>query len=230
MGLATVAAICLLFAPGAVFAQQIGGTVTDSTGAVLPGVTVEAASPALIEKVRTAVTDGRGQYLIVALETGTYAVTFTLSGFGRVVREGIQLSTGFTASIDIQLAVGDVQESVTVTGASPVVDIQNVEQRQVMNREVIDSIPSGKSVSGYGLLIPGMTGGESWGTSLGHDMGGMSVQSRQRLMIHGGNHEDQQLEINGLDVGDALSQGVNLAFFPDTNMEEMAFQVLRAPG
>ena len=75
-----------------------------------------------------------------------------------------------------------------------------------------------------------MVGGESWGTPLGHDMGGMSVQSRQRLSIHGGNHEDQQLEINGLDVGDALSQGVNLAFFPDTNMEEMAFQYSGAPS
>ena len=118
--------------------------------------------------------------------------------------------------------MGSVSETLTVTGASPVVDIQNVQQRQVLDREVIDSIPSVKSISGYGLLIPGMVGGESWGTPLGHDMGGMSTQSRQRMSIHGGNHEDQQLEINGLDVGDALSQGVNLAFFPDTNMQEMA--------
>jgi hypothetical protein len=214
--------VCLV--PSLASAQQIGGTVTDPSGAVLPGVTVEARSPALIEQVRTVVTNEAGQYLIVALETGVYNVTFTLTGFRTVVREGVKLSTGFTANIDTQLPVGSVEETVTVTGDSPVVDIQNVEQRQVIDREVIDSIPSGKSISGYGLLIPGMAGGESWGTPLGHDMGGMSVQSRQRMFIHGGNHEDQQLEINGLDVGDALSQGVNLAFFPDTNMEEMAFQ------
>ena len=228
LGLAALAAVsaCLLLAPSPAGAQgsAIGGTVSDSTGGVLPGVTVEARSPLLIEQVRTAVTDGSGQYRIIALEPGTYSVTFSLPGFSTVIREGIDLSIGFTANVDIQLSVGDIQETVTVSGASPVVDIQNVEQRQVMSREVIDSIPTGKSITGYGLLVPGMVGGESWGTPLSQDTGGMSVQSRQRLSIHGGNHEDQQLEINGLDVGDALSQGANLSFFPDTNMEEMAFQ------
>ncbi len=224
LAVVAVAAGLALLAPNPAGAQQIGGTVTDTTGGVLPGVTVEARSPDIIEQVRTAITDGNGQYLIVALEPGTYAITYSLPGFSRVIREGIELSTGFTATVDIQLAVGDIQETVTVSGASPVVDIQNVQQRQVMSREVIDSIPTGKSITGYGLLVPGMVGGESWGTPLSQDTGGMSVQSRQRMSIHGGNHEDQQLEINGLDVGDALSQGANLAFFPDTNMEEMAFQ------
>ena len=228
LGLAALAAvsICLLLEPSPASAQgsSIAGTVADSTGGVLPGVTVEARSPSLIEQVRTAITDGSGQYTIIALEPGTYSVRYSLPGFGTVIREGIELSIGFTANVDIQLSVGDIQETVTVSGASPVVDIQNVEQRQVMSREVIDSIPTGKSITGYGLLVPGMVGGESWGTPLSQDTGGMSVQSRQRLSIHGGNHEDQQLEINGLDVGDALSQGANLSFFPDTNMEEMAFQ------
>ena len=218
---------CLLLVPSLANAQTssaIAGTVTDTTGGVLPGVTVEARSPAIIERVRTAVTDGSGQYTIIALEPGTYAVTYSLPGFGTIIRDGIELSLGFTASIDIQLSVGDIEETVTVSGASPVVDIQNVEQRQIMDREVIDSIPTGKSITGYGLLVPGMVGGESWGTPLAQDSGGMSVQSRQRLAIHGGNIEDQQLEVNGLDVGDAFSQGANLGFYPDTNMEEMAFQ------
>ena len=130
----------------------------------------------------------------------------------------------FTATVDIELRVGDVGETITDTGASPVVDVQNVQQLQVMDREVIDSIPTGKSITGYGLLVPGMVGGESWGTPLAQDSGGMSVQSRQRMRIHGGDHEDQQLELNGLDVGDAFSQGANLGFFPDTNMEEMVLQ------
>ena len=218
--------VCLLLMPSLASAQQatIAGTVSDSTGGVLPGVTVEARSPALIEQVRTGVSDGSGQYTIIALEPGTYAVTFSLPGFGTLIRDGIELSTGFTATIDVSLSVGDIQETVTVSGASPVVDIQNVEQRQVMDREVIDSIPTGKSITGYGLLVPGMVGAESWGTPLAQDSGGMAIQTRQRMRIHGGNHEDQQLELNGLDVGDAFSQGADLAFFPDTNMEEMAFQ------
>ena len=122
---------CLLLVPNLASAQNsaIGGTVTDSTGGVLPGVTVEARSPSLIEGVRAAVTDGNGQYLIVALEIGTYSVTYSLPGFGTLVRDEIELSTGFTASLDVQLSVGDIEETVTVSGASPIVDIQNVEQR-----------------------------------------------------------------------------------------------------
>ena len=100
------ASACLLLLPGLASAQAIGGTVSDSTGAVLPGVTVEARSPALIEQVRTAVTDGNGQYLIVALETGEYSVTFTLPGFSTVVRDAVELSGGFTANIDVELPVG----------------------------------------------------------------------------------------------------------------------------
>ncbi len=216
--------VCLLAIPSSTAAQQIAGTVTDTTDAVLPGVTVEARSPALIEQVRTVTTNDQGQYVIAGLQAGVYSVTFTLTGFRTVVREGVKISQGFTAAINGQLAVGSVSETVTVTAASPVVDLRNVNQQAVMSREVIDSIPSGKSITGYGLLVPGMVGGEHWGTPLGQDQGGMSVQSRQRMSIHGGNHEDQQLDLNGMDVGDAFSQGANLAFFPDTNMQEMQFQ------
>lgn len=224
-GLAWLAGICacLLLAPGLAEAQQIGGTVTDTTGGVLPGVTVDARSPDIIEDVRTVVTDGNGQYLIVALEPGTYTITYSLPGFGTLVREGIELSTGFTANVDIQLSVGDIEETVTVSGASPVVDIQNVEQRQVMDREVIDSIPTGKSLTSYGLLVPGMVGAESYGTSLSQDSGGLTSQTLQRLSIHGGSQLDQTVNINGMDAGDAFTQGANMAYFPDTNFEEIAY-------
>ena len=227
LGFAALAAVsvCLLLAPSPAGAQgsSIAGTVADSTGGVLPGVTVEARSPSLIEQVRTAITDGSGQYTIIALEPGTYAVTFSLPGFGTVIREGIELSTGFTANVDIQLSVGDIQETVTVSGASPVVDIQNVEQRQVMDREVIDSIPTGKSLTSYGLLVPGMVGAESYGTSLSQDSGGLTSQTLQRLSIHGGSQLDQTVNINGMDAGDAFTQGANMAYFPDTNFEEIAY-------
>ena len=98
----------------------ISGTVRDSSGAVLPGVTVEAASPALIEKSRSVATDGQGVYRIIDLRPGTYTVTFTLQGFSTVRREGVELTTGFTAAVNADLAVGDLKETITVSGATPV--------------------------------------------------------------------------------------------------------------
>ena len=124
----------LLLTPSVTSAQAIGGTVTDPSGSVLPGVTVEVKSPALIEQVRTAFTNGAGQYQIIELRPGTYSVTFTLPGFGTLVREGIELTSGFTATVDVQLRVGTVQETVTVTGTSPLVDVQNVTQQRVATR------------------------------------------------------------------------------------------------
>src|ERR1043165_5769564 len=118
-----------VFLPAVVMAQSattaaIAGTVRDTTGAVLPGVSVEAASPALIEKVRTAVSDGQGNYKIIDLRPGTYTVTFSLAGFGTYKREGLELTTGVTAAVNADLKVGSLQETVTVSGASPVVDVQ----------------------------------------------------------------------------------------------------------
>ena len=144
--LSLVALVMCMFMllPGTASAQAIGGAVTDTTGGVLPGVTVQARSPVLIEEVRTAVTDSAGQFLITALQSGVYSVTFTLSGFSTQMREGVELSSGFTANIDAQLTVGSVEETITVTGASPVVDVRNVSQQASIDREVIDTIPSGK--------------------------------------------------------------------------------------
>src|SRR5687767_11994718 len=118
---------CLLLSTPA-WAQEasgIAGVVRDTSGAVLPGVTVEAASPALIEKVKSAVTDGEGRYNIVDLRPGTYSVTFSLSGFRTVVRDGIDIPTGFTATVNGDLPVGSLEETITVSGAAPLVDTQN---------------------------------------------------------------------------------------------------------
>jgi hypothetical protein len=115
--------------PAVAWAQSnsnIAGVVKDSTGAVLPGVTVEAASPSLIEKVRTAVTDSAGQYKIINLVPGTYTVTFTLQGFNTSRREGIELTASFTANISVDLRVGSLEETIAVTGETPTVDVQNV--------------------------------------------------------------------------------------------------------
>src|SRR5437867_2785320 len=145
---------------GTAWAQAAGGiagVVRDATGAVLPGVTVEAASPALIEKVRTVVTDGEGQYKIVDLRPGTYAVTFTLPGFSIVKRDGIELTTGFTATVNAELKVGSLEETITVSGASPVVDTQNVRTQNVLSRDVLDALPSSQSVLALGALTVGVS-------------------------------------------------------------------------
>ena len=136
----------LLIVPASAFAQaSITGVVKDASGGVLPGVTVEAASPVLIEKVRSAVTDGSGQYRIVDLRPGVYSVTFTLTGFSAVKREGIELSGSFVASVNADLKVGGVQETITVTGASPVVDMQTSTSReQVLSNEFVRSLPASR--------------------------------------------------------------------------------------
>ena len=119
----------------------IAGVVRDASGAVLPGVTVEAASPALIEKVRTVVTDGGGQYQIVSLPPGVYAVTFTLTGFSTVKREGIEVTINFTASVNADLKVGTVAETITVTGETPVVDVQSAAQTARVDRDDVQGHP-----------------------------------------------------------------------------------------
>src|SRR3989442_14361502 len=212
----------LLLAPTAASAQSaIGGTVTDATGSVLPGVTVEARSPALIEQVRTVFTDGAGRYQIVELRPGTYSVTFTLTGFNTVVREGIELTTGFAANVDVQLRVGAVQETVTVTGATPVVDLQNVTRRLVATRDVIDTVPVAKSFQSLGVLIPGIvTGGTSSG--LPQDVGGQSGQSHMTLQIHGRRTGDQHVQIGGM-AADAQHPKVAAGpWMPDSNFVQYA--------
>ena len=112
----------LALLPARVSAQaassSIAGVARDTSGAVMPGVTVEAASPALIEKVRSVVTDGEGQFKIVDLRPGVYAVTFTLVGFSSFKREGLDLPPGFTATVNAELSLGNVQETVTVSGST----------------------------------------------------------------------------------------------------------------
>ena len=153
--------LCMLLLAPAAWAQTaaIAGAVSDNTGGILPGVTVTAASPALIEQQRVVVTDGQGLYTIINLQPGTYSVTFELPGFGGVVREGVELVTGFTANIDAQLSVGAIAETITVTGATPTVDVQNVRRQQVVTRELLDTLPiSTKHINNLITLTPGFTG------------------------------------------------------------------------
>src|SRR3954468_5516214 len=141
--------------PAAAFAQaSITGVVRDSSGAVLPGVTVEASSPALIEKTRSAVTDNGGQYRIVDLRAGTYGVTFTLQGFSTVRRDGIELEGSFTAAVNAEMKVGAVSETITVTGETPVVDTQSVRRQTTIGNDLISSIPAARAYAGLMTLMP----------------------------------------------------------------------------
>jgi carboxypeptidase family protein len=212
----------LLLAPRVTSAQAISGTVTDTTGSVLPGVTVEARSPALIEQVRTASTNGAGQYQIVELRPGTYSITFTLPGFGTLVREGIELTSGFTATVDIQLRVGAIAETVTVTGASPLVDVQNVTTHRVATREVIETIPAARSFQGLGVLIPGIvTGGQT--NNIIQDVGGQSGQSHMTMAIHGGRTRDQVVHIDSLSTDAPLREDSSTPYIPDSAVQEYVF-------
>src|SRR6266849_96967 len=212
----------LLLVPAVASAQAIGGTVTDATGGVLPGVNVEARSPALIEQVRTAVTNSSGQYEIVDLRPGTYSVTFTLTGFNVVVRAGIELTTGFAAKVDVQLRVGTVQETITVTGASPLVDVQNVIQQRVATREIIDTMPVSKSFQSLGVLIPGVTTGGSTNNQT-QDVGGQSGQSHFTMAIHGSRTRDQHVAVDGLNVESMNREDSAGPWLPEATFQEVAF-------
>ena len=139
----SVAALCfLILLPVAAHAQAaITGVVKDASGGVLPGVTVEAASPVLIEKVRSVVSDDTGRVRIVDLPPGTYSVTFSLPGFSTVKRDGIELSGSFVATINADMRVGALEETITVTGETPVVDVQTVRTQVTVSKDVLTAIP-----------------------------------------------------------------------------------------
>src|SRR5262249_15488788 len=149
----------LLLVQGESLAQGTGsgtitGTVRDTLGGVLPGVTVEASSPALIEKIRATISDDRGEYTIIELRPGTYAVTFILRGFQTLRREGVLLDSNSTAAVNGVLGVGAIEETVTVSGASPLVDVRNVSQQRSFSRELLDAVPTAKNMLGIGALMP----------------------------------------------------------------------------
>ena len=167
LGYAVAALACLVTLPALAHAQSaIVGVAKDTSGAVLPGVTVEAASNALIEKTRAVVTDGSGQYRIVDLRPGTYSVTFSLEGFQSFKRDALDLPSQFTMTINADMKVGALEETLTVTGAAPTVDVQTAVHTQVLNREAMDAIPTGRTIQGMGQLIVGVSLNLTRNTSL----------------------------------------------------------------
>jgi carboxypeptidase family protein len=202
--------------PVAASAQgSIAGVAKDSSGAVLPGVTVEASSPALIEKVRTVVTDGSGQYKIENLRPGTYTVTFTLAGFTTVKREGIELSGTFVATVNPELRVGNVSETITVTTEAPIVDVQSAQRQRVFGQDVLEAIPAGRSHINEIVFIPGVAAAQPGRGALA-DVGGTNNLQNTTFSIHGGRTSDTRLQLDGVRLGNVLSPGEFSNFVPDT--------------
>ena len=186
--------------PTAVFAQSsITGVVKDSSGAVLPGVTVEAASDSLIEKVRTAVSDGSGQYRIVDLRAGVYTVTFTLAGFNTFKREALELPTDFVATVNADMRVGSLQETITVTGESPIVDVQSAKRQRTIDSQLIQAIPSARAYNGIVRLIP--VDDRRHATTCVLSPGMIVFGSR------GGRANEGRVQVDGLNTGASLNGG-----------------------
>src|SRR5439155_18798367 len=166
--------------------------------------TVEASSPALIEKVRSVVTDDQGLYKIIDLRPGTYTVTFTLTGFSTVKREGLELTTSVTATVNADLRVGGLEETITVSGQSPVVDVQNVVQHRVITTAVLESLPIAKSILSLAALIPELSGNAG---STSQDVGGTAGDLPTGVGIHGGRTTDQHIYCDGMRANNVQTVG-----------------------
>jgi hypothetical protein len=200
----------------------IAGIVRDSSGAVLPGVTVEATSPSLTEKVRTALTDGTGQYRIVTLPPGNYELTFSLTGFSTVKRDNVTVSGSGVIPINVDLRVGSLQETITVSGASPVVDTQTTRRETVVNAETINALPITRNYGGVLYATPGLT--VQPGVNNNALMPGMSLFS-----AHGGISTEGRVFVDGVSVNGPFGQNSVTQFaFDVSNAQEM--QVLVGGG
>jgi hypothetical protein len=204
--------------PAVAHAQSaIVGVVKDTSGAVLPGVTVEAASDALIEKTRSVITDGTGQYRIVDLRPGTYSVTFSLEGFQTFKRDGLELPAQFTMTINADMRVGALEETLTVTGDAPTVDVQTAVHTQVLNREAIDAIPTGRTIQGMGQLVVGVS------LNL-PDTGGARAMQQTYMSTHGMTAANNTVMIDGMIVNGLQSDGSVQSYFNDAMNQEVSYQ------
>jgi hypothetical protein len=209
---------CVIALPSLAHAQSaITGIARDTSGAVLPGVTVEAASPALIEKTRSVTTDGEGRYNIVDLRPGVYSVTFSLEGFSTVKRDGVELPANFTATINGDMKVGSLEETITVSGQSPVVDTSTAVQQQVLSRAVLDAVPTGRSVPSLGAMLTGAR------LAL-PDVGGTSGMQNRDLTVHGSDGRDTTFMVDGMILNGIEGDGSVQSYFNDMMFEEVSYQ------
>jgi hypothetical protein len=204
-----LAVLAALLIPSLALAQKasLTGIVRDTSGAVLPGVTVEASSPALIEKVRSAVSDGSGQYRIIDLDPGTYQVTFSLAGFTKVVRGGVQMAGSAVFTINAEMRVGALEETITVTGETPVVDVQSTKREVVLRSDVIETIPATRTVGSLLNITPGIT----------VDNNGLAPTPTMTFFsARGGPTNEGRMTVNGMTVAAAFNGGGVSSYILDT--------------
>lgn len=214
-----LALLWLGLAPAGAWAQSsIVGIVRDDSGGVMPGVNVEVSSPALIEKTRTTVTDAQGQYRIVDLRPGVYAMTFTLQGFNTLRRENVELQSDFTATVNAEMKVGALEESVTVTSAIPVVDVQSGVQNTVLTRAVLDAVPTGKNLYGLAALVPGSTTSRP-------DVGGSERMQTSGIFMHG--LADYSASMDGVYLVSAV---VSTQYINDQAIQELSYRTTALPA
>jgi hypothetical protein len=192
---------------------SITGTIRDASGAVLPGVTIEVASPVLIEKVRSTVSDGTGVYRLTELLPGTYSITFTLPGFATVKRDGVEVTGSGVITINQDLKVGDLQETITVTGETPIVDVQSTRRQQVITDETINALPATRGYNALVFLVPSVTGGSNQ----------IDLMPAMRIFYsHGGRGNEGRTYVDGLSTGSAFNGGGASGYIIDTaNTQEM---------
>ena len=204
--------------PSYAFAQAtLAGVAKDASGAVLPGVTVEASSSALIEKARTAITDGSGQYQIVDLRPGTYTLTFTLTGFASVKRDGIEVSGAGVITMNADMKIGNLSDVIDVTGEAPVVDVQSTKRQAVLENKVINELPVAR---GYGAILAAVPSLQGAGAS------SSSSVNPSFFTAHGGPGNEGAVQLDGLNVGAAFNGGgVSGNAYDVANAQEMQISI-----
>jgi hypothetical protein len=197
--------------------SAFSGSVKDTTGAVMPGVTVEAASPALIERTRTVVTDAQGRYTIVDLRPGIYTVTFSLAGFVTLVRSGLELQSSTTMPLSVELRVGAIEETVTVSGASPLVDVQAASRNQVLTRDIIDALPVTRNLQSVGAIVPGVKMNRP-------DVGGSQMMEQIAQSTHGSATKDITMQVDGMSINSTMNDNVIMPYHDDAVNQEVSVQ------
>jgi hypothetical protein len=215
--------LVVLLLPATALAQaSLTGTVRDGSGGVLPGVTVEASSPVLIEKTRSAVTDGTGQWRIVDLRPGVYSLSFTLPGFTTVKRDNIELTGSQTLTIPVDMRVGGIEETITVTGESPVVDLTNARREVVLSSETIQRIPATRAAGALLNTAPGVSVGDA---SLAISPTMTSFNARSSTINATSVGGEGRYAINGFPLTAARSGGFSSYVYDTVNTDEIAITV-----
>ncbi len=212
-------ALLLSVAASAIAQSSISGTVKDNSDAVLPGVTVKIASPVMIEGSRETMTDGSGQYRFVDLRPGAYSITYTLEGFATVERSAYQLLTDFNARLDVKMKVGTLAETITVTGAAPIVDVQSADHVAVLDRDAIDNMPVTKTTWGLGQLVLGVS---LSAPDVGGSASGMPTYMSMRAGSVGSNNNT--LMVDGMVLNALSGNGSVQPYVNEANFQEMSYQ------